>query len=107
MVGTFKKDKSEIKSFNWCRYINVEKGIRGGICHSIYEYAKTNNKYMKDYDKNKWSSYIQYYDANNLCGWTMLLKLSLNNREWIKHTSQFNEDFINNLHEESNEGYFP
>ena len=37
----------------------------------------------------------------------MLLKLSLNNREWIKHTSQFNEDFINNLHEESNEGYFP
>ena len=31
----------------------VEKGIRGGICHSIYQYAKANNKYMKDYDKNK------------------------------------------------------
>ena len=29
----------------------VEKGIRGGICHSIYQYAKANNKYMKDYDK--------------------------------------------------------
>ena len=28
----------------------VEKGIRGGICHSIYQYAKANNKYMKDYD---------------------------------------------------------
>ena len=27
-----------------------EKGIRGGICHSIYEYAKAYNKYMKDYD---------------------------------------------------------
>ena len=26
----------------------VEKGIRGGICHSIYQYAKANNKYMKD-----------------------------------------------------------
>ena len=36
----------------------VEKGIRGGICHSIYRYAKANNKYMKDYDKNKESSYI-------------------------------------------------
>ena len=31
----------------------VEKVIRGGICHSIYQYAKANNKYMKDYDKNK------------------------------------------------------
>ena len=31
----------------------VEKGISRGICHSIYRYAKSNNKYMKDYDKNK------------------------------------------------------
>ena len=29
----------------------VEKGVRGGICHSIYGYAKANNKYMKDHDK--------------------------------------------------------
>ena len=36
----------------------VEKGIRGGIFHSIYRYAKANNKYMKDYNKNKESSYI-------------------------------------------------
>ena len=25
----------------------VEKGIRGGICHAIHRYAKTNNKYMQ------------------------------------------------------------
>ena len=31
----------------------AEKDIRGGIFHSIYRYAKPNNKYMKDYDKNK------------------------------------------------------
>ena len=30
----------------------VEKGTIGGICHSIYRYAKANNKYMKAYDKN-------------------------------------------------------
>ena len=40
----------------------VEKGIRGGICHSIYQYSKANNKYIKDYDKNKKSSYPQYCD---------------------------------------------
>ena len=26
----------------------VEKGIRVEICHSIYKYAKANNKYMKN-----------------------------------------------------------
>ena len=38
----------------------VEKVIIGGICHPIYRYAKANNKYMKDYDKNTESSYLQY-----------------------------------------------
>ena len=38
----------------------VEKGKGGGKYHSIYWYEKANNKYMKDYDKNKESSYIQY-----------------------------------------------
>ena len=46
----------------------VEKGIRGGLCHSIYRHAKANNKYMKDYDKSKESSYLQYLDVNNLYG---------------------------------------
>ena len=43
----------------------VEKGIRGGICHAIHRYAKANNKYMKNYVKNKESSYIQYLNAKN------------------------------------------
>ena len=34
----------------------VEKGIRGEICHSTDQYAKANNKYIKDYDKNNKSS---------------------------------------------------
>ena len=44
----------------------VETGIRGGICPSIYRYAKTINRYIKDYDKYKESSYIQYCDVNDL-----------------------------------------
>ena len=39
----------------------TEKGIRAGICHGIHRYAKTNNKYLKDYDKNIESSYLMYF----------------------------------------------
>ena len=42
----------------------VEKGIRGGLCHSIYWYTKAKSKYMKDYDKNKESSYLKYWGVN-------------------------------------------
>ena len=33
-------------------------------------------------------------------------KLPVNNSQWIKDTSQFNEDSIKNYNEESDEGYF-
>ena len=56
----------------------VEEGIRGGICHSIHRYAKADNKYMKNYNNNEESAYIQYLDANNLYGWAMSKKLSVN-----------------------------
>ena len=64
-----------------------------------YRYAKANNKYTKDYDKNKESPYLQYCDVNNLYGWTMSQKFSVNDFEWIKDTSCFNEDFIKNYNE--------
>ena len=46
--------------------------------HTIKDMQKTNNKYMKDYDKNKESSYLKYWDVNIIHGWTMLQMLSLN-----------------------------
>ena len=84
----------------------VEKCIRGGIRHSIYGYANANKKYMKDYDKSKESFYIQYWNVNNLYGQAMSQKLPVNNTEWIKNTSQFNEDFMKNYIEESDKGHF-
>ena len=84
----------------------LEKGVRGGICHSIQRYAKANKKYVKDYDKAKETSYLRYWDVNNLYGWTMSQKLPVNNFEWIKDTSQFNKDFIKKYNEESDDGYF-
>ena len=61
---------------------------------------------MKNYDKNKESSYLQYWDGNNLYGWEMSQRLSVNYFEWIKETSQFKEGFINSGKEESDEEYF-
>ena len=52
---------------------------------------------MKDYDKNKESSYLSYWDLNNLYGWAMSGKLPINNFQWIKETTQFNKDFIKKL----------
>ena len=72
----------------------VEKGIKGETCHVIRRYAKANNKYTKEYDKNKEWSYLNYWDVNNLYGRTMSQKLPVNDFESIEETSQFNEDFI-------------
>ena len=84
----------------------VEIDIRGGISDTIYRYAKANNKYMKDDDKNKESSYLIYWYVNSLYNWAMSQKLPVNKFEWIENTSQFTEDFIRHFNQESNEGYF-
>ena len=76
------------------------------LCHSIYRFAKANNKYVKDYNKNKESSYLQYWDVNDLYRWAMSQKFRVNNFEWLEDTSQFNADFIKNYNAESDEGYF-
>ena len=77
---------------NYDMLLMVKEGIRGGICHSIHRYAKANNKYMKNYDKNKESSYIQYLDANNLYGWAISQKLPVNGFKWIKDVTEIDEN---------------
>ena len=49
----------------------IGKRIRGAICQATHRYAKANNKYMKNYDKNIESPYKKYLDAVNLYGWAM------------------------------------
>ena len=83
-----------------------ENGIRGGMCNAVYRYAKANNKYIKNFDKNIPSSYLVYLDANNLQGWAMSQKLPVNDLEWIETNdlSTFNENFIKNYDKNSDTG---
>ena len=86
--------------------IIVEKGIRGKICHAIHQYVKVNNKYMIDYDRNKESSNLKYWNVNKLYAWEVSQKLLVDGFKWNEETSQFNEDFRKSYNEESDEGYF-
>ena len=80
MTSSFRKIKVKLDLLTDIDMIlMVGKVIRGGICHSIYRYAKANKKYMKDYDKNKESLDLQSWDVNTLYGWAMLQKLPVNN----------------------------
>ena len=61
---------------------------------------------MKKYNKNMPSSYLMYFDANNLYGWAMCKKLPVDGFKWIDNLSIFTEDFIKNYNENSDVGYF-
>ena len=70
----------------------VKKRIRGGICH-----AKANNKYMKNYDKNEESSFLEYLDENNLYGRAISEPLPVNGFDCMEDLSKIDEDFIKKL----------
>ena len=61
----------------------IEKGLRGGLSYIAHRHAEANNKYTRNYDPDKPSSYIMYLDANNLYGWAMSQPLPYRNFKWV------------------------
>ena len=83
----------------------IEEGIRGVKCHAVHRYAKANNRYMKDYNESKESSYIQYLDANNLYGAAMSEKLPMNGFKWVSDILGIDKKFVKSYNKNSSKGY--
>ena len=89
----------------------IERRYQRWICHTINEkrlysrYVIVNNKYTKDYNKNKESSHFKYWDVNNVYGWAMRQKLPVNDSKQVKNISELEKSFIKSYTEESDEGY--
>ena len=72
----------------------IEKELRGGMTQTTCKKVEANNKYMgNDYNENKESSYINYFDANNLYGLSMIQKLPYRNLKWDDKITE--QDIIN------------
>ena len=54
-------------------------------------YAEANNKFLKSYHANKPTSWIIYFDANNLYGHSMMQLLPTETLDWVS-PKNFNLD---------------
>ena len=82
-----------------------ENGIKGGMCNAIRRNDKANNKYIKNFNENIRSTYLEYLDANNLYGWSMCKRLPVSNFTWTEDLSTFTERFKKNYDENSDTEY--
>ena len=74
-------------------HLFIEKGLRGGVSIITERKGNANNKYMDNYDKNKPSKYIAYFDANNLYGWAMSQSMPYGGFKWIEPESYTLPDY--------------
>ena len=107
-LAMLKKTGKRIELFNdeQVDMLNLfEQNKRGGICMISKRYAKSNNKYTKNFDPLLPIKYIMYLDANNLYGWAMSQLLPIGNFRW-ENSNNFNQDIILNLYDAGERGYY-
>ena len=64
-------------------HLFFENQVRGGVSTAFHRFAKANNKFMKDFDPSKPSTFIAYFDANSLYPTAMCKLLPLRGFKWM------------------------
>jgi len=68
----------------------VERSVRGGLSQCLYRYARANNKYNAlSYNPSESSTYLMYFDVNNLYGWAMSESLPYGEFQWVDDIERF------------------
>ena len=80
----------------------VRKGIRGGKYHTVSNYAKANNSYMKDYDSNKESSCLKYWESQQLIWMDDVTEIDF---KWRNNKFNLWKRFIQSYDGNSDKGY--
>ena len=83
--------------YNQEMYKMIESGLRGGIIRTTCKKAEANHTYMgNNYNKKKGNRYINYLDANNLYGLSIIQKLPYKNLKWDNKITKNNIIKYNN-----------
>lgn len=82
----------------------VERGIRGGVSQCSTRHSVANNKFLPNYNKNLPSTYLMYFDVNNLYGWAMSQYLPCGGFQWLSQT-EINDLNILDIDDQSSIGY--
>ena len=81
----------------------IKENQRGGISLITQRYAKANNYYLDDYNPELLSSYIKYWDCNNLYGYAMAENLPSGNYKWNEEI--WTNEKLMNILENNDIGY--
>jgi len=84
MQVALKKTGAELDLMTDANMFNmIESGIRGGLSFVSRRHAKANNPSLPDYDPDKPTSYLGYFDANSLYATCMMMALPVGDFRWL------------------------
>ncbi|XP_049872417.1 uncharacterized protein LOC126380040 [Pectinophora gossypiella] len=87
-------------------YRMIQQGIRGGVCMCSKRHVKANHKYLETFDPSHPSSYIVYFDCNNLYGYSMCQTLPHSNFRFVNDSElKTLESNILNIMDDSENGF--